>query len=150
MLLVSRKEFLDLGGFDPRFFLYYEDRDLSRRYRNADLPVRVTEGVLGRHVAGTSSASDGLRAFPIAWSLPRLGQYICIYDGEADRMARRPVQPCRRYAPDVSGYTRWPRCGGLVHGGKRDSSTSSSVCWPSRVAAATHAPVPIRCEWCEG
>ena len=69
MLLVSRKEFLELGGFDPRFFLYYEDRDLSRRYRAANLPVRTTEALRGRHAIGTSSASDGLRAGPMAWSL---------------------------------------------------------------------------------
>jgi N-acetylglucosaminyl-diphospho-decaprenol L-rhamnosyltransferase len=82
MLLVSRKEFLELGGFDSRFFLYYEDRDLSRRYRDANLKVRTTGAVCGRHAAGTSSATDGLRAGPMAWSLLGWIQYICIHDGE--------------------------------------------------------------------
>jgi N-acetylglucosaminyl-diphospho-decaprenol L-rhamnosyltransferase len=97
MLLVSREEFLELGGFDPRFFLYYEDRDLSRRYRNANLPVRTTEAISGRHAPGTSSASDGLRAGPMAWSLLGWIQYICIHDGErtAWRAARATLTTLR-------------------------------------------------------
>jgi N-acetylglucosaminyl-diphospho-decaprenol L-rhamnosyltransferase len=87
LLLVSRDEFLNLGGFDPRFFLYYEDLDLSRRYRNANLPIRTTEALWGHHDVGTSSASDGLRAAPMAWSLLGWLQYIYIHEGE--RKARR-------------------------------------------------------------
>lgn len=113
MLLVSRKEFLELGGFDPRFFLYYEDRDLSRRYRNANLPVRTTEAVLGRHAAGTSSASDGLRAGPMAWSLLGWIQYICIHDDErtAWRAARTTLTTLRilRLAVHALAALRWPR-----------------------------------------
>src|SRR4029077_21272933 len=40
LVCVERQEFLRLGGFDPRFFLYYEDMDLARRYRSAGLPIR--------------------------------------------------------------------------------------------------------------
>jgi N-acetylglucosaminyl-diphospho-decaprenol L-rhamnosyltransferase len=90
MLLVLREEFLELGGFDPRFFLYYEDRDLSRRYRNADLPLRTTEAIRGRHTAGTSSASDGLRAGPMAWSVLGWIEYMWIHEGE--RSARRAAR----------------------------------------------------------
>jgi N-acetylglucosaminyl-diphospho-decaprenol L-rhamnosyltransferase len=113
MLLVSREEFLDLGGFDPRFFLYYEDRDLSRRYRNANLPVRTTEAIRGRHAAGTSSASDALRAGPIAWSLLGWIQYICIHDGErtAWRAARVTVTTLRvlRLIVHALASLRWAR-----------------------------------------
>jgi GT2 family glycosyltransferase len=87
MLLVSREEFLELGGFDPRFFLYYEDLDLSRRYRNVNLPIRTTEAIHGRHTAGTSSVSDELRAGPMAWCVLGWIQYMCIHEGE--RRARR-------------------------------------------------------------
>jgi N-acetylglucosaminyl-diphospho-decaprenol L-rhamnosyltransferase len=97
MLLVARDEFLELGGFDPRFFLYYEDRDLSRRYCNAKLPVRTTKAIRGRHTAGTSSSSDGLRAGPMAWSLLGWIQYICIHEGErtAWRAARATLTTLR-------------------------------------------------------
>jgi len=81
LLLVSRAEFLDLGGFDRRFFLYYEDRDLSRRYRTADLRIRTTEAIRARHTQGTSSALDGLRAAPMAWSLLGWIQYLYIHEG---------------------------------------------------------------------
>jgi N-acetylglucosaminyl-diphospho-decaprenol L-rhamnosyltransferase len=113
MLLVSREEFLELGGFDPRFFLYYEDRDLSRRYRYANLPVLTTEAISGRHVPGTSSASDGLRAGPMAWSLLGWIQYICIHDGErtAWRAARATLTTLRvlRLAAHALASLPWAR-----------------------------------------
>ena len=90
MLLVSREEFLGLGGFDPRFFFCYEDRDLSRRYRDAGLPIRTTDAIRGRHVSGSSSAHDGLRAGPMAWSLLGWIQYVAIHEDE--RAARRAAR----------------------------------------------------------
>lgn len=113
MLLVSREEFLELGGFDPRFFLYYEDRDLSRRYRNANLPVRTTQAIGGRHSQGTSSTSDGLRAEPMAWSLLGWIQYIAIHDGErtAWRAARATLMTLRglRLALHLLAALPWAR-----------------------------------------
>jgi GT2 family glycosyltransferase len=113
MLLVSRDEFLELGGFDRRFFLYYEDRDLSRRYRNANLPLRATETIRGRHTAGTSSASDGLRVGPMAWDLLGWIQYMCIHDGErtARRAARVTLTTLRvlRLGVHALASLRWTR-----------------------------------------
>jgi N-acetylglucosaminyl-diphospho-decaprenol L-rhamnosyltransferase len=113
MLLVSRHEFLELGGFDRRFFLYYEDRDLSRRYRNANLPLRATEAVRGRHTVGTSSASDGLRVGPMAWALLGWIQYMCIHDGErtARRAARLTMTTLRllRLGIHALASLRWTR-----------------------------------------
>jgi N-acetylglucosaminyl-diphospho-decaprenol L-rhamnosyltransferase len=87
MLLVDRGEFLSLGGFDPRFFLYYEDRDLSARYRAARLPIRTTTALAGRHAGGASSAIDDLRVTSLGWSFMGWLQYLYIHDGE--RAARR-------------------------------------------------------------
>ena len=90
MLLAARDEFLGLGGFDPRFFLYYEDRDLSHRYRNAGLPIATTDALRGTHLGTGSSADDGLRVTPMAWSLLGWIQYVAIHDG--DRQARRAAR----------------------------------------------------------
>jgi N-acetylglucosaminyl-diphospho-decaprenol L-rhamnosyltransferase len=113
MLLVSRDEFLELGGFDPRFFLYYEDRDLSHRYRDAKLPIRTTEVIHGRHTRGSSSASDGLRVGPMAWSLLSWIQYICIHEGErtARRAARSTLTTLRvlRLGVHALAALRWAR-----------------------------------------
>ena len=113
MLLVSRDEFLHVGGFDPRFFLYYEDRDLSRRYRNAGLPIRTTNTILGRHAGGGSSEDDGLRAGPVAWSLLGWIQFVAIHHGErtADRAARATLVTLRlmRVAVRALAATGWSR-----------------------------------------
>ncbi len=90
LLFASREEFLGLGGFDPRFFLYYEDQDLSRRYREAGLPVRMVEAIRGRHVGGGSSLSDDLRAEPMAWSILGWIEYLWIHEGPAS--ARRAAR----------------------------------------------------------
>jgi N-acetylglucosaminyl-diphospho-decaprenol L-rhamnosyltransferase len=113
LLLVAREEFLGLGGFDPRYFLYYEDRDLSRRYRDAGLPVRITDAIRGRHAAGSSSADDGFRARPMAWSLLGWIQYVSIHEGErkARRAARAALVTLRvlRLGMRSLAAVRWPR-----------------------------------------
>jgi hypothetical protein len=81
MLLVARDEFLTLGGFDSRFFLYYEDRDLSRRYRESGFPVGTTGALCGTHEGGASSTGHGMRAVPAAWGLLGWIQYVSIYNG---------------------------------------------------------------------
>lgn len=83
LLMVRKAEFFNLGGFDQRFFLYYEDRELSRRYRRAGLPIRGTTALTGRHVGGGSSALQGPRTEPQAWAVLGWLQYVCIAQGIA-------------------------------------------------------------------
>jgi GT2 family glycosyltransferase len=87
ILVVARDEFTNLGGFDRRFFLYYEDRDLSRRYREAKLPVRATNAIKGHHLGSSSSTLKGVPVEPIGWRLLSWIQYLSIHEGE--RSARR-------------------------------------------------------------
>jgi N-acetylglucosaminyl-diphospho-decaprenol L-rhamnosyltransferase len=82
LLLAARDEFQDVGGFDPRFFLYYEDRDLCARYRSAGLPLRVTDAVAGVHLRGGSSHGDPLRVEPMGWALLSWIEYTHIHRGE--------------------------------------------------------------------
>ena len=83
ILLVRRDEFLRLGGFDPRFFLYYEDRDLSARYREAGLPITATDAIAGAHVRGGSSEMEELRIAPHAWAFLGWVQYLYLREGES-------------------------------------------------------------------
>jgi N-acetylglucosaminyl-diphospho-decaprenol L-rhamnosyltransferase len=55
LLIGSRAEFVGLGGFDERLFLYYEDMELSRRYVRHGLPLFVTDAITARHALGGSS-----------------------------------------------------------------------------------------------
>ncbi len=75
-LLASRSEFLGIGGFDSRYFLYYEDRDLSWRYRDSGLPVRATAALVADHVGGGSAALDDRRSNILAFAMMGWLQYL--------------------------------------------------------------------------
>jgi N-acetylglucosaminyl-diphospho-decaprenol L-rhamnosyltransferase len=79
--VVSREEFLAIGGFDERLFLYFEDYELSRRYESHDLPVATTGGVTVAHTAHTSSPGDA--DLLISWALLSLIQYADSWEGSA-------------------------------------------------------------------
>ena len=74
-LLVRRSEFLGVGGFDRRYFMYYEDRELSLRYRKAGLSVRVTPALVAEHAGGGSSDLGDRRADIIAFVMMGWLQY---------------------------------------------------------------------------
>jgi GT2 family glycosyltransferase len=80
-MIVRREEFLRVGGFDPRFFLYYEDRELSARYRDAGLPIGELPGFVGAHIGGASSAADGVGATSKAWEYLGWLEYVAIRGG---------------------------------------------------------------------
>ena len=55
-MLVRRNIFNAIGGFDERFFMYYEDMDLCHRLRDAGYRLRFTPSATAIHYWGTSSA----------------------------------------------------------------------------------------------
>jgi hypothetical protein len=83
MFLTSKQDFLAVGGFDPRYFLYFEDRDLSRRYRAAGFPITFADGIVGHHAGGGSSAGV-LRPGRQAWALLSWIEYLGIWRGQRD------------------------------------------------------------------
>jgi N-acetylglucosaminyl-diphospho-decaprenol L-rhamnosyltransferase len=117
MLLVRRGEFLRLGGFDRRFFLYYEDRDLAARYRRERLPIRGTAAIAGAHVQGASSGADDVRIVPAGWAFFGWIEYVFLHRGErtARRTARSALAALKSVragvaaVANVSGAGRWAR-----------------------------------------
>lgn len=50
-----------LNGFDPRFFLYWEEMDLCRRAEQAGFEIWALGTAVARHIGGASSTSDNAR-----------------------------------------------------------------------------------------
>jgi len=100
VMLAEREEFDRLGRFDPRFFLYYEDRELSARYRDAGLPIRSTPSIRVEHRGGASSRTRGFRATPHGWALLGWIQYLALRHGPrvAGRAARLALRTLRSMA----------------------------------------------------
>lgn len=60
-LMISRAAWTRLGGFDPRYFMYGEDADLSTRARDAGFsPLFVAPAVVQHDVGGSSAAGTKL------------------------------------------------------------------------------------------
>ncbi|GJD59080.1 glycosyltransferase family 2 protein [Methylobacterium dankookense] len=65
-LMIRRDLFARLAGFDPRFFVYYEDVDLCLRARQAGFAVRHVAGAVIRHEGqGTTRQARAHRLFYI-------------------------------------------------------------------------------------
>ncbi|MGH3024475.1 MAG: glycosyltransferase family 2 protein [Gaiellaceae bacterium] len=56
LLLVSRSVWRQLGGFDPRFFMYAEDADLALRAMSAGYRPAITPDAEITHAVGASAA----------------------------------------------------------------------------------------------
>jgi GT2 family glycosyltransferase len=111
LLFVRRDEFIDVGGFDSRYFLYAEDLDLSRRYRDHGLSVRLTDSVVGHHSGGASSTSaDSLRIAPHGWSILGTLEYLSLWEGDrvAARAAATVVRSFRLQLRLLAGLMRVP------------------------------------------
>ena len=57
-MLVRREAFDLVGGFDERYFLYWEDADLCRRLRARGLATRYVPGARVVHEGGASARTD--------------------------------------------------------------------------------------------
>jgi GT2 family glycosyltransferase len=59
--LMTRRDLLErLGGWDERFFLYCEDKDLCRRIRDLGFDIRFEPTARAQHVGGASAPRPAL------------------------------------------------------------------------------------------
>jgi N-acetylglucosaminyl-diphospho-decaprenol L-rhamnosyltransferase len=61
VLMVSTELVTRLNGFDPRFFLYWEEMDLCKRAEDLGFEVWALGAAVAHHVGGASSTSDDTR-----------------------------------------------------------------------------------------
>ena len=52
---MKKQDFLDCGGFDDRFFMYYEDTDLSYRLKSMGKKIMYCPTAIVRHIHTGSS-----------------------------------------------------------------------------------------------
>ncbi len=71
-ILVRRDFFLQIGGFDPKIFLFYEDDDLCRRVSDLGKAIIFVDEAVVHHQRGQSTRSSLRNVFLIrahmAWS----------------------------------------------------------------------------------
>lgn len=91
--LILRLDFMrELGGFDPDFFLYGEDQDLSLRVRKRQMKLAVIEAAQVGHRQGHTEKATGLEW---TWNRKLEGEYLFYqkhYPPEAIRRIRRAHQ----------------------------------------------------------
>jgi GT2 family glycosyltransferase len=102
-LLVKRSEFLDVGGFDERYFMYFEDRDLCRRFSRQGFPTNKSAAVCVEHV-GTAS-TPAVTPIRTAWTLLGLVEYTAIHSG-ANEARKTADAVIRALAAVRRSYTR--------------------------------------------
>jgi GT2 family glycosyltransferase len=62
-MLIRRRAYEEIGGFDPGFFLYMEDADFCRRLARAGWSVDYLPGVRLRHGYARASSAAGATVF---------------------------------------------------------------------------------------
>ena len=72
-MLFGSDAFRAVGGFDEKYFLYYEDVDICARLRAADYVVRLVPAVSAVHHARRASRSDWRHR---AWHLQSIARYL--------------------------------------------------------------------------
>ncbi|MCX5662497.1 MAG: glycosyltransferase family 2 protein [Planctomycetota bacterium] len=81
VLMIRSELFKTLGGFDPRFFLYFEETDLCRRAAAQGAELWAVGKAVARHVGGASSSDDAPAAPAVAQAQAPARPEPVRYDG---------------------------------------------------------------------
>lgn len=85
-MLIKKELFNELGGFDEKYFLYYEDLDLCRKIRSKGLKILYCPDISIVHLVGESTTSSenlpaGLQTLAHFIPLKRSGSYYYLVQG---------------------------------------------------------------------
>ena len=96
VLLITRSCYEAIGGFDPRFFMYCEDVDLSWRARIAGLRTIFAPNAIAHHYVG--DRPEGANVAPVL----RSGYLLAAKYGSTD-FARTCLEQMRRLGAEAEG-----------------------------------------------
>ena len=119
----SQRDIPQVRGFDPRYFMLYEDRDLGAKYRRSGLPLRPLGTLVGTHAHGGSSrgVSSAQRE---AWAFISWIEYVAIGGAaDGDPCTERPFSMFRR-------PSKWP--------GRLSNTTSTAQGTSGRRGTSPH------------
>lgn len=78
-LLVRTDAFAAVGGFDPGYFLNFEEIDLARRLARDGWAVTVSADALVRHIGGATLGSEPVAATAAATYVDSFSRYIALH-----------------------------------------------------------------------
>lgn len=107
-MLVRRSAFAAVGGFDPSFFLFYEELDLAHRLRAAGWTVRAEPAARAEHAVAASRGSlpDNARATLVDGTVRYLGKWHGHGRARAYVMLARPLWRLREWRGQLSANER--------------------------------------------
>src|SRR5438270_9598734 len=86
-MLIQRRTYLDVGGFDPYFFAYFEDVDLGWRLWALGYKVAYAPGAVVRHVGGATGSRAGAHRRYTLWESNSLATVLKNYEsGHMERV----------------------------------------------------------------
>jgi len=69
LLITNKKTFSSINGFDPNFFLFYEEIDLCKRAKNKGINIFITQEVKYVHAISSIASSTDVKRFRIECEL---------------------------------------------------------------------------------
>jgi len=143
-LLLRTEAFRHIGGFDERFFLFYEDDDLCLRMHKAGFECLFEPAANAWHVGGASSAPSVRVSFVKAFHYAR-SRHLAIRTYQGDGAGWRYLLKLMLVAPPLAlvyalllqrrHFIKW-----VAWGISAVSSAFAQLPWQSR-ATRTNAPV---------
>jgi len=125
VLLVRRKPFIHHGGFDTNIFLYFEDDELSLRFRKLNQPMRFVADASAKHIgdgsSGNTVSANRIKDISFGWSwgylmekmqlgnrwitfLKILGKLLIYVASFRSRKARRQLGIANGFLKNLAGH----------------------------------------------